>query len=317
MMLPITQTIITVTLNPTIDRIVEVPGFRPGGHQKGRLRSRLPAGKAINVARALTSLDVSGTATGWVGRDAADEFDRFLTGHGVRPALLPIEGATRENVTVVDPAVPQETHIRETGPAVSDEEIQVLIDHLAAMAGESRLFVFTGSAAPGLPPQRFGELLDLCTRRGTPVVVDAAGEMLRVALERPLMLIKPNLQELSEALGERLDDDADVIREGYRLAGRGGMLIVTLGSRGAYGFAGEQAWFGSCPVTDEQVRSTVGCGDALLAGFLAAGTRTSALEDALADALAVAAASAMTDEPATFDADDLAECRRNVSVRAV
>ena len=78
MTLPVIDTIVTVTLNPTIDRIIEVPGLHVGGHLPGRLRSRLPAGKAVNASRALSTLGVASTAAGWVGQETADLFEQAL-----------------------------------------------------------------------------------------------------------------------------------------------------------------------------------------------------------------------------------------------
>jgi 1-phosphofructokinase len=302
---PVSPSIVTVTLNPTIDRIIEVPGFHVGGHDKGRLRSRLPAGKAINVSRAMSALGCSSTATGWVGSDSAAMFELAVKDCGIAARFVPIAGSTRENITIIDPVGQTETHIRDAGPAVTEDDIRRLSAELASIAGPNVVLVFTGSCAPGLSDQQFGALLKSGIDRGARVVVDSSGEPLRVAARLPLWLIKPNLLELGELLGYQVSHETEIVEAGRRLNEHISVVLVTMGEGGAMCFADGRALKGRATVPPDRVRSTVGCGDAMLAGFLAATTRPGWLiGDAFRQALAVSAASAMTDQPAVFHESD-------------
>lgn len=313
------RSIITVTLNPTIDRILEVPGFKIGGHLQGRLRLREPAGKAINLSRALAGLGVKSTAIGWVGMNAFDLFHEAMRKAGVKACFLPITGATRENITIIDPGTHTETHLRDTGPKVDDADVQRLMDLLANVVTGESLVIFTGSLPPGLRMDSWNNLLGTCIQRGARVAVDVAGEPLRVATaDNALWMIKPNEFELGELLGENLPDDRALAHAGRDLAGRFPYVLITAGRKGAYCFAQGRALHAHAALPPEQVRSTVGCGDAMLAGFLAGLMQSGGdCEMALREGVAVSAAAAMTEEPAHFERTTVDRLRQNITPRPV
>ena len=136
--MPDVEKIVTVNLNTAIDRVLEVERLEIGGHQAARRISRSPAGKAINVSRALALMNVSSIATGFVGQDELGQFDRFLEssrpGHVVSQ-LLAVAGATRENITVIDRLNRSDTHFREPGyelAAIDVDRIRRKVRLLAA-----------------------------------------------------------------------------------------------------------------------------------------------------------------------------------------
>jgi 1-phosphofructokinase family hexose kinase len=316
-MKPQFDSIITVTLNPTIDRILEVPGFKIGGHLQGRLRLREPAGKAINVSRALSDLGVKSTAIGWVGMNAFDLFHEAMRKVGVKACFLPITGATRENITIIDPNSHTETHIRDAGPKVDDSDVRRLMDLLQSVVTAESLVVFTGSLPPGLPLHAWENLLQACIDRGARVAVDIAGQPLRVASEKRLWMIKPNEFELGELLGTSVPHEQAVIKAGRELAGRYPFVLITLGRKGAYCFAEGRVLHARAELRADQVQSTVGCGDAMLAGFLAGLMSDGNIDTALREGVVISAAAATTDEPAHFERSTVARIRENVIVRPV
>lgn len=300
------QSIITVTLNPTIDRVMEVPGFRIGGHLRGRMRSRTPSGKAFNVSRALGVLGVPNVAAGFMGRDALQQFESAATAAGATPRFTALDAPTRENITILDPDARIETHVRDRGPKVTTADIERLAGDLALLVHAQALVVFSGSTPPGMPGEQFGRLIDVCTAVGARVAVDTSLEPLSLAATRPVWLLKPNLLELGELVGRELTDDEAILAAARELNARIPFIIVTLGERGAYCLAEGRTLYGRGSVPRDRIRSTVGCGDAFMAGFLA--TICSAdgtVESAFRHALAVAAASAMSDQPAIFAAQDI------------
>lgn len=312
------RSIVTVTLNPTIDRILEVPGFKIGGHVQGRLRMREPAGKAINVSRALADLQIKSTAIGWVGMNAFDLFHEAMRRAGVKACFLPITGATRENITIIDPTGPTETHIRDAGPRVDDADVRRLMDLLPTVVTGESLVIFTGSLPPGLPMHAWESLLRACTARGAKVVVDTAGEPLRAAIENPLWMVKPNEFELGELLNRTFADEAGLLDAARELARRFPFLLVTAGRKGAYCLGEGRIIHAQASLRPDQIQSTVGCGDAMLAGFLAAFmSEGGTLEKALCEGVAVSAAAALTDEPARFDLSTVDQIRRKVQLRTL
>lgn len=315
---PESRSIVTVTLNPTIDRILEVPGFMIGAHLQGRLRMREPAGKAINVSRALAELGIKSTAIGWVGMNAFDLFHEAMRRAGVKACFLPITGATRENITIIDPTGPTETHLRDAGPRVDHADVRRLMDLLGNVVTGESLVIFTGSLPPGLGMDSWNSLLRSCIDRGARVVVDTAGEPLKTAVDNPLWMIKPNEFELGELLDAAFAQEQDLLRAGRELAARFPYVIVTLGRKGAYCFAEGRVLHAEAALRSDQVRSTVGCGDAMLAGFLSGLMSDQGdLESALREGVAISAAAALTEEPARFERPAIDQIRRRVQFRTV
>ncbi len=307
--------IVTLSLNPTIDRILEVPGLRVGDHLQGRLLARQPAGKAINVSRALATLRTRSTVVGWVGADTAGLFEDFLEHMSVRSRLIPIAGQARENITLIDPHAGSETHIRDIGPMVTPPDVSCLAEVLAEAADGHCLVVVTGSASPGLSTDGWAGLLDDMLARGATVAVDVSGELLLRAARRPVWLLKPNLQELGELVGRHIESQEEILEAGRELNRQIAVVLVTLGSRGAYAFAEGRVWRGWTNLARNEVRSTVGCGDSFLAGFLAARLDPDRpFASCLQQALAVGAASSLTDRPAVFELDAVRVCQERTEV---
>lgn len=312
------RSIVTVTLNPTIDRILEVPGFKVGGHLQGRLRMREPAGKAINVSRALSELGVKSTAIGWVGMNAFDLFHEAMRKVGVKACFLPITGSTRENITIIDPLGPTETHIRDAGPHVDDADVRRLMDLLQSVVTNESLVIFTGSLPPGLGLEAWSRILQFSIERGAKVVVDTSGEPLRAAVANRLWMLKPNEYELSELLDVSFPDERAMLDAAKGIASRIPFVVVTSGRKGAYCLAEGKVLHAQAPIKPAQVRSTVGCGDAMLAGFLAGLMHGKGdIEAALREGVAVSAAATLTEEPAHFEMPALKLLRQEVQIRTI
>ena len=308
--------IVAVALNPAIDRVLEVPGLAIGAHQVARLLARDSAGKGVNVAKGLSLLGVPCVLTGLIGQG---EFDFFADGAarvGVRMAMVRVPGQTRENITLVDPLARRETHIRDQGFTVTGLQLDALRASLAELAGDGTVFAFSGSLPPGIGAGEFADLLDACRKGGARLAVDASGIGLSVAAGARPWLIKPNREELEELLGRKLHGDEELLTAGRELAQRVETVLVSCGEQGAYLFAGTQAWHGTCQVPPGQLASTVGCGDALLSGFLAGCYKNLAMPEALRLAVAAAAATAVS-VTALFEPGRIETMAATASVRGV
>lgn len=263
--------IVVVSLNSAVDRVVEVPDFRAGGHQRGIRRDRYPAGKAINVVRAMAALGQPATVTGFVGEAEAEWYQRFLLAKGIDDCrLIPVPGFTRENITIVDPNAPgTDTHLMEQGFTVSDGDSAQLQDVLSSVAAAGHLVAFCGSLPSGMCEKQFAELIRLCLDRGADVAVDSSGDALRVSSGLPLWLVKPNQQELAELVGQPLQTHEQQLAATAGLAERIRWVLVSLGAEGALLVDSRIARRAVLPLGSEEVVGTVGCGDILLGGFLA------------------------------------------------
>jgi 1-phosphofructokinase family hexose kinase len=313
-----TPTIVAVALNPAIDRAIEVPGLCVGGHLRGRLLSIQPAGKAVNVARLLGTLDTRCVLTGFVGEADRDRFERSFEKMPVRVEMFDVPGATRENITLVDPDRGVETHVRDVGFAVSPDDVQRLRKKLHILAGKGNIVVFAGSLNPGLDAAAFADLLDVCRRRGASVAVDTSGPGLEaVRKARGLWLVKPNQVELSELAGRPVDGDAAVRAAAESLRGRVDRVVVTLGADGALLFCREGVWRARPNAEPDAVITTVGSGDALLAGFIHAHALGKPPADCLRWGVACGTAATLQLKTGEVNPYDVQACLERVEVKAV
>ncbi|GAA4896534.1 fructose-1-phosphate kinase [Stackebrandtia albiflava] len=279
--------IVTVTLNPSLDRAMDIETLHRGRVIRATGTHLDPGGKGVNVSRALIGNGIASRAIIPSGGAEGDQLVRLLAEEGVDLRAVPIGGRTRSNVTLVE-ADGVVTKINESGPELSATELDALIDHALSAGRDARWLVLCGRMAPGMTTADFGRLCARLTATGVPLAVDTSGPPLLAAAEAGAALLKPNRHELSEAVGGPLSTADDVLAAAQRLRTLGaGTVLASLGSRGAVLAAPDGAWFGTPPPVP--ARSTVGAGDAMLAGFLAAGA---AGPEALTEALAWGSAAA-------------------------
>ncbi len=289
--------ILTVTLNPTIDRVIEVADFRIGAHAKARLVGATPGGKGTNVARGLARLGVAAAATGLVGRGQMRTFTDTMRAEGVQADYCAVDGETRTNITILDPAAHTSTHLRMPGFEVVADDLERFRNHLTGMLSDAAnsTVVFAGSLPPGCEPEDLVGLLTLCREQGAKNVIDAHGEALRAAVGSGFAdTVKPNLEELGECLGTELDaaDGPDAARD---LLDRTDTVLLTLGAEGAYLVRHDLTAGMRCTLRPDEVRNTVGAGDAFLAGWLKGLKCSDDAVGALHWAVATGAASAESD----------------------
>ncbi|HOF17413.1 MAG TPA: 1-phosphofructokinase family hexose kinase [Phycisphaerae bacterium] len=311
------RAIITVSLNPAIDRVIEVENFTLGEHQVGHEIMRIPGGKAVNVSRVLKTLGVRNIATGFLGRDNRHEFDSVLSGHLVGDEFFLLPGRTRENITIADPKTNQETHIRNPGLTVDPRSLKRLATKLNLVCRQGHFVVFSGSLPPGVEGKDFVTLLDICRSAGAHVAVDTTGEALDAVADQSLWLVKPNAAELARLAGRELHGLDDELRAARALVGRVKIVLFTRGAEGAYLFTEQFALHARAEMDPARVRNTVGCGDVLLGAFLAGLWRGRAMIEAFADAVAAATASACTIAPAEFESQTVAEFRAALRVESL
>ncbi len=310
--------IICVALNPAVDRTLEVPGLELGGHVRGRLVSTQPAGKAVNVARLLGTLGTPCILTGYVGRDERDRFARSLEKLPVRVEVFETRQPTRENITLIDPERSIETHIRDEGFRLTDDELDRLNKKLYILSGKGAYVLFAGSLPPEMGAEAFGKMLRVCRAREGRLAVDSSGPGLEpVRAGEALWLVKPNLTELGELTGRTIADESQVPEAAESLRKHVEVVIVTLGPEGAYAFGPEGAWRVAARYDPRQVVNTVGCGDALLAGFVRAHSRGHDLDDCLRWGVAAGTAASMQVRAGEVDPARVEALYRETEVAAV
>lgn len=261
--------IVTVTPNPGLDRTAEIPRLVRGQVHRADAFLVDPGGKGVNVARALAKAGLETIAVLPAGGAAGRRLMELLEAREVPALAIPLRGHTRTNITIVE-ADGTTTKINEVGPEVSAEEVEALADRVARAAAGASWLVSCGSLPAGMPESFHGDLVHRTRRPGLRIAVDSSGTPLAAAVAARPDLIKPNHAELAELTGRPLPSLGDVLAAARELRAEGvGAVLVSLGARGALLVEESGEYHAATPPV--VVRSTVGAGDATLAGFLAAG----------------------------------------------
>ena len=270
--------IVTLTPNPSVDRTVEVDALVRGAVLRATGSRIDPGGKGVNVSRALAAHGVPTCAVLPCGGAEGAQLAALLTVAGVDVRTVPITGSVRANVSVVEPDGTV-TKLNEPGPTLTAGEITAVIEATIKAAEGSAWVVLSGSLPPGCPDDLYATLLRALPG---PTVVDSSGASLQAALPAGPDLIKPNREELAEAAGQSVDTVGQAVTAARSLIARGARAVLaSLGADGAVLVEASGAWYGQAPVAAPV--SSVGAGDATLAGFLAGGGHgPAALREALA-----------------------------------
>ncbi|MBE9376505.1 1-phosphofructokinase [Saccharopolyspora sp. HNM0983] len=261
--------IVTVTPNPSLDRTLHVQHLVPGAVHRAGHAHLDPGGKGVNVARALVAADAPATAVLPSGGVEGARVAELLAPESVPVAQVPIGTATRSNLAVVE-SDGTTSKFNESGPQLTPAESTALQDRAGELGAGAEWVVTCGSVPDGCPPDLHARIVRAARDAGAATAVDTSGAELRHACLAGPDLVKPNLTELAELAGSPLHDLGDVLRVAQRLRDGGvGAVLVSLGALGAVLVDGTGSRHATCP--PEQVRSTVGAGDATLAGFLLGG----------------------------------------------
>jgi len=283
--------IVTLTPNPSLDRTLEVERFELGAvlrAQQGRVE---PGGKGINVALTLHAHGHEARAVLPCGGREGDHLAALLQEEGMEVVSVPIAGTVRTNVAIVD-ANGTVTKVNEPGPRLTDDEVEQLLnaavtEATATDAGASWV-VGSGSLPPNAPVELFATLTRRAHEAGSRVVIDAAGSPLAAAIEAGPDLVKPNREALAEVTGLPVTTIGEAITASEQLRDRGvGAVLVSLAEDGAVLVDDHGALHGYVSVRAS--RSSVGAGNATLAGYLTVdGERHRALRAAVAFGAAAA-----------------------------
>jgi 1-phosphofructokinase len=280
--------IVTLTLNPSVDRTVDVEALARGEVIRAHGVRVDPGGKGINVSRALAAHGLPTRAVVTIGGAEGEHLVTLLREAGIDIVPVRIHGAIRSNITVVEPDGTT-TKFNEPGAEISPDELAAVFTAVQAAADSADWLVASGSLPPGAPATVYADLVRRLAGSGTGVAVDTSGPALEAVLAAEPSLVKPNRDELAEVTGHRLETIDDVVEAACRLRDLGAKAVLaSLGAEGAVLVDDDGAVHGRTPAVPPL--SSVGAGDAMLAGFLAAGGKGSV---ALVEALAWGAAAVL------------------------
>jgi len=296
--------IMTVTMNPSIDKLYIVEEFSPHTVMRVQEVINTAGGKGLNVSRAAAIAGEKVTAIGFAGGYVGQYFRRLIDHPNITPVFTEASGETRSCINIRDKKTGLSTEFLEPGSPVSGEDLARFMTSFKSAVRDAAVITISGSPPPGTPKGYYGELISIAKAEGKIVLLDTSGKALGDALPARPTLIKPNMDEISQLLGRKITTRAEVIEAAKILNADGiAFVVVSLGKDGAIIACGSGVYQGVTP--DIPVVNTVGCGDCMLGGFAVGFARGYGLEDTIRFALAAATANALTKETGHFRLDDL------------
>jgi 1-phosphofructokinase len=311
--------ILTVTVNAAIDKTLTVPSLQLGHRHRAQQGLTMPGGKGINVARVLKRLGDPVIATGLVGGRTGVQIVDGLSREGILNDFVRIAGDSRTSTAVVDPTNGVQTEINEYGPEVTAEELATLLEKMHYLSGAVSMAVFAGSLPRKVETTFYADMVRDLNRRKVRTVVDAEGEALRLALAAEPGLISPNQREAEALVGHEFQTDEDFQNAMIELHEMGAANVVITLKTGCYALLGARgrthlyrAW-----LPRVEAVSSVGSGDAFLAGFVSAEQAQKDAKECLRLALACGAANTQAVGAGVFDTRDLPRYTAMVEVQEI
>ncbi|MFI3212721.1 MAG: 1-phosphofructokinase [Eubacteriales bacterium] len=258
--------IVTVTMNPAIDKTIDVGSLQVGKLNRIQRVELDAGGKGINVSKTIQALGGTSIATGFIGGNAGQTIVNVLQGLNITTDFVLVNGEVRTNTKVFEENG-NLTELNEPGFVISKQELDALLLKLEGYADENTLFILAGSIPKGVPTDIYGKITELVHGKGAKVLMDADGELFKKALPAIPDMIKPNKDELAEyASIEGGATEEEVLKVAKSFLDTGiGTIAISMGGNGAMMMQGEKQV--RCPVLSVKIHSTVGAGDAMVAAM--------------------------------------------------
>lgn len=304
--------ILTVTLNAAVARTLVVPSLALDQRHRAQEGLALAGGKGVNVARSLRNLDVPVLATGFAGGRNGDAIRDGLSDAAIPFDLVEIKGHSRTSTAIIDPMGATQTEINEYGPEVTPAESREFSRRFEHLLEYATAVVFAGSIPPNLENSFLVSLIQKARERGLYTVVDSTPTILKAALKAAPSLVSPNQHEAESLVGFDFIEEEDFPRALAALHEMGAKAVC-ITSREGHSYLTTEDGVVSARAPQVEARSTIGSGDAYLAGLLAGllHRKLSAME-AMLLAAGCAAANAETLGAGVFERRRAEELAREV-----
>lgn len=268
----------TVTFNPAIDYVMQVNNMNEKDINRSEEETMFYGGKGINVSSVLTQLNIENTATGFLAGFTGSELERMLRADNINTDFVHLKtGFTRINVKIKSE---KELDINAHGPDISEQDIDELLNKLKKIKSGDYL-VLAGSVPPSLSDDIYEKILEHFTDKDINVVVDTTGNLLKNILKYKPFLIKPNHHELGEIFSVDINSTQDVIRYAKKLQEMGAKNVLVSRARDGATLIDENGNVISVTNAPGKIVSSVGCGDSMVAGFIAGYIESESYEKAL------------------------------------
>ncbi|HHT69910.1 MAG TPA: 1-phosphofructokinase family hexose kinase [Firmicutes bacterium] len=308
--------ILTVTVNPALDKNYDVPGFALQGIHRVHSMSTVPAGKGLNVSRVLHNLGVATIATGFVGGFTGRQIEDGLDHLQVEHNFVRIRAESRSNCLIVDHNQDVHCEIKEPGPSIPRNAWKRLEKKIVELAPKCSWVVFAGSPPPDTQASIYVPLIRSVQALGIKVALDTRAPWLKEGIKAKPDLIKPNWEEFQELVGpcystvQGLGKARELVEQGL------GTVVVSMGAKGAFAVNREGSYLVQ-ELPPIKVISPIGSGDALVAGLLSKLEDDAPFDNAFRFGLAVACSNAAHFGAGIFDPVQVKSLEQEVTVDQV
>lgn len=288
----------TITLNPALDYVMKVGKLRYDDINRSKSEEIYYGGKGINVSVILTRLGVHNKALGFVAGFTGRKLEQMLVDEGIDCDFNRLSnGQTRINVKI---KADTELDVNASGPDISEGDIKKLMDKLDDI-GEGDYLVLAGSIPSTLPDDIYERILSRLQSRGVNFIVDATGDLLKKALPYKPFLVKPNHHELGDLFGVETKTEEDIVRYARKVQEMGARNVLVSRAKDGATLIDENAQVTTFANVDGKLVNSVGCGDSMVAGFVAGYINKKDYAYALKLGAACGNATAFSEELATAD----------------
>lgn len=285
--------IITVTMNPAIDKTVDIESLDRGGLNRISHVELDAGGKGINVSKTISELGGKSIATGFIAGNTGKIIQSVMNEWNIENDFIEVSGETRTNTKVFE-KTGELTELNEPGPVVEEKDVKALLDKLESYAKEDTLFVLAGSIPRGVEKDIYRQIIELVHKKGAKVLLDADGELFTKALEAGPDIIKPNRVELEQYAGmDYVASEQELLQVADKLMEKGiETVAVSMGKSGAIFL--KENYKVRCPGLKVKAHSTVGAGDAMVAALSYSWDQKMSDEDMVKMCMAVSAGAVTT-----------------------
>jgi len=257
--------IYTITVNPSIDYVLQLKNLNTGEVNRTAKDVKLPGGKGINVSRILKELEVDSTALGFVGGATGSMFEALLSQHDLKTAFTKVAEDTRINVKINATEQNKETEINGAGPNITDTERQSFMDNLNGI-GAGDIVIMAGSLCKNLDSKFYLDIAETIQKQGADFVIDTTGQALLDTLPLHPLVVKPNHHELADLFNVTFKNEQEIITYARKLLDQGAKhVLVSMAGDGALLVTKDKAYKANAP--KGTVVNSVGAGDSMIAGF--------------------------------------------------
>jgi 6-phosphofructokinase 2 len=286
--------IITVTINPAVDKYASVPNVEPDRKLRCTPPRFEPGGGGLNVSRAIRKLGGVSRAVTAAGGEMGRMLLELLEEEGIETTSIAVQGQTRENLTLYEESTGHQFRFGMPGPSVSRDEWEMLLDEVESAKPAPDYIVASGSLPQGVPDDFYSRVAEIASRSGSKMILDTSGAGLNISPGAGIYMIKPNRNELEHLVGGKLTTLEEIESAAYGVArdAKCRILVVSLGPEGALLIGEDGPELISGPRVETV--SSIGAGDSMVAGIVMKLAQDHPVREAIKFGVACGAAAAMT-----------------------